>query len=121
MSDSSKAVHGQDINPDRLPQGRDRLEAWSEERAQQYAAQEGIDLTDEHWVVVYCLREYYRLNGPPGHGRELEDMLNNRFSTQGGRKYLRRPFPNGPVAQGMRIAGLPVPAHTEDAGFGTSR
>lgn len=93
---------------------------WNEERAVQHAAQEGIELTEEHWAVVYCLREYYRLNGPPEHGRELDDMLDNRFDGQGGRKYLRKLFPEGPVAQGVRIAGLPVPAHTEDAGFGTS-
>lgn len=96
------------------------LEDWNEERAVQHAAQEGIELTEEHWAVVYCLREYYRLNGPPEHGRELDDMLDKRFDEQGGRKYLRRLFPEGPVAQGARIAGLPVPAHTEDAGFGTS-
>ena len=48
-------------------------------------------------------------------------MLDEHYAEQGGRKYLRRLFPQGPVAQGMRIAGLPVPPHTEDEGFGISR
>nr|WP_201091533.1 hypothetical protein [Thiocystis minor] len=34
---------------------------------------------------------------------------------------MRRLFPQGPVTQGMRFAGLPVPAHSEDEGFGTAR
>jgi len=48
-------------------------------------------------------------------------MLDIEYAEQGGRKYLRRLFPEGPVAQGMRIAGLPVPPHTENEGFGTNR
>jgi sulfur relay (sulfurtransferase) DsrC/TusE family protein len=48
-------------------------------------------------------------------------MLESNFAEQGGHEYLRRLFPGGPVRQGMIIAGLPVPPHTEDAGFGTSR
>jgi tRNA 2-thiouridine synthesizing protein E len=48
-------------------------------------------------------------------------MLDSEFADRGGRKYLRQLFPEGPVAQGMRIAGLSVPPYTEDEGFGTSR
>jgi tRNA 2-thiouridine synthesizing protein E len=57
----------------------------------------------------------------PKSGRELGDILDEAFSDQGGRQYLRRLFPQGPVAQGMRFAGLPIPAHSEDGGFGTAR
>lgn len=97
------------------------LDEWNEEHARQAAAREGIQLTEDHWDVVYCLREYYEKEGIPENGREIGDMLDERFDDQGGRKYLRRLFPEGPVSQGMRIAGLPVPPHTQDAGFGTSR
>jgi tRNA 2-thiouridine synthesizing protein E len=48
-------------------------------------------------------------------------MLDMRFAHEGGRRWLRKLFPEGPVFQGMQIAGLPVPPHTEDAGFGTAR
>lgn len=71
--------------------------------------------------MLYCLREYYMKDGIPENGREVGDMLEERFDDQGGRKYLRRLFPEGPVAQGMRIAGLAVPPHTQDEGFWTSR
>ena len=102
------------------PRGLD-LQGWDEEQGQLTAKREDIQLTDEHWEVVYCLRDYYLQYGPAKNGRELGDMLDNKFADRGGRKYLRRLFPNGPVAKGMRIAGLNVPPHTENEVFGTSR
>jgi tRNA 2-thiouridine synthesizing protein E len=112
-------------NPDTSsPRKSDReieMGNWNLEKGQELAAKEGIKLTDDHWQVVNRLREYYREHGLPESGRVLGDMLESEFAEQGGRKYLRRLFPQGPVAQGMRIAGLPVPAHTEDEGFGTAR
>jgi sulfur relay (sulfurtransferase) DsrC/TusE family protein len=71
--------------------------------------------------VIQRLRDYYLENGSVESGRELGDILDEAFSDQGGRQYLRRLFPQGPVTQGMRFAGLPVPAHSEDEGFGTAR
>jgi len=96
------------------------LQKWNEEEAQRLAAIEGIDLSDAHWAVIYCLRDYYLDNGLAQSGRELGDMLDREFSELGGRKYLHRLFPHGPVAQGMRIAGLPLPAYTVDSGFGSA-
>ena len=107
-------------NPQRAGREFD-LQDWNEEQGQRNAEQEGIELTDAHWEVVHRLRDYYLDQGPSDNGREISDMLDSEFADQGGRKYLRRLFPKGPVAQGMRILGLPVPPHTEDAGFGTSR
>lgn len=96
------------------------LQNWNEEQARRVAAQEGIELTEEHWAVIFCLRDYYLENGLAQSGRELGDLLDREFGEHGGRKYLHRLFPHGPVAQGMRIAGLPLPAYTVDAGFGSS-
>ena len=97
------------------------LSAWNEDQAREKAKQEGIELTADHLQVVQLLRDFYREHGEVISGRELGDMLDKVFASEGGRKYLRDLFPAGPVAQGMRIAGLPVPAHTEDEGFGTAR
>jgi tRNA 2-thiouridine synthesizing protein E len=97
------------------------LDNWSLETGRRIAAGEGIELDDARLQVVQALRDFYLEHGLAEDGRELGDMLDERFSTDGGRKYLRRLFPEGPVAQGMKIAGLPVPAHTEDEGFGTAR
>lgn len=121
MSDIKTAIENPNTSdPKRAAHAVD-LQDWDEEQGQRNAEQEGIEMTDEHWEVVQRLRDYYLENGPSENGRELGDMLDNEFADQGGRKHLHRLFPEGPVAQGMRILGLPVPPHTEDAGFGTSR
>jgi tRNA 2-thiouridine synthesizing protein E len=123
----AKAVELMDVSVDTeiSDQQRSNREAimsnWSEGQAQQTAKEEGIELTDAHMNVVQLLRDFYHEYGEVKSGRELGDMLDKLFASEGGRKYLRDLFPAGPVAQGMRIAGLPVPPHSEDDGFGTTR
>jgi len=97
------------------------LDMWSEDIGRALAANEDLKLDDAHLAVIYSLRDYFIEHGFAEAGRVLGDMLDARFKDAGGRKYLRRLFPNGPVAQGMRIAGLPVPNLTEDKGQGTAR
>lgn len=121
MSDIKKIISNPDTNDPKILDRKLDLQGWNEELGRHNAELEGIELTDEHWEVVSCLRTYYLEHGPAKNGRELGDMLNREFFDRGGRKYLRRLFPEGPVAQGMRIAGLQVPPLTEDEGFGTSR
>ena len=97
------------------------LEGLGEAHVREMATKEGIVLSDEHLGVVECLRDYYLELGEAESGRDLEEMLDEIFAGHGGRKYLWRLFPGGPVTQGMRIAGLPIPPHTGDKGFGTER
>jgi len=97
------------------------LKGLGEAHVREMANKEGIKLSDEHLGVVECLRDYYLELGEAENGRDLEEMLNEIFAGHGGRKYLWRLFPGGPVSQGMRIAGLPIPPHTGDKGFGTVR
>jgi TusE/DsrC/DsvC family sulfur relay protein len=110
-----------DINSQQRSRRETELRAWKEAQAHEIASEEGIELTDEHMQVVHTLREYYRKNGAVQNGRVLGDMLEKKFAGKGGRQYLRRLFPGGPVTQGMRLAGMPIPAHSEDDGFGTAR
>lgn len=110
-----------DINSQKRSYREEQLKEWNEEQARTIASELGIELTDEHLQVVHSLREYYLEHGESENGQQLTDMLSNKFASQGGKKYLHRLFSEGPVSQAMRIAGLPLPANTEDAGFGTAR
>lgn len=93
---------------------------WSRELAEQQAHREHLTLTEEHWQVICALQEYYaRHEGPSINVRELHDALDEHFHPEGGIKYLYRLFPQGPVAQGCRLAGLEPPPGAQDRGFGS--
>ncbi len=121
MADTGKTIENLDTPSPRKEDREKDAQEWDEEQGKRIASEQGIHLTDEHWEVIHRLREYHVEHGPADNGREVGDMLEASFAEQGGRRYLRKLFPEGPVRQGMMIAGLQVPAYTEDEGFGTSR
>ncbi|TCJ14969.1 TusE/DsrC/DsvC family sulfur relay protein [Parasulfuritortus cantonensis] len=93
---------------------------WSRADAIALARREGLALTEEHWQVVCALQEFYaRHDGPSVNVRELHDALDEFFHPEGGIKYLYELFPNGPIAQGCRLAGLQPPPGAADRGFGS--
>lgn len=95
------------------------LDPWTPKRALQLAEQEGIILTDEHWEIIVSLRERYRKDGGATNARVLARELEKEFSGGQGRRSLYELFPGGPVTQGSRIAGLPVPPGSTDNSFGS--
>ena len=95
------------------------LGEWNDEIAQQNAEEEGIVMTDEHWEVVRLLRNHYRLNGHDLSGTRLLAALSEPFGTRGGKKRLYELFPGGPISQGCRIAGIPLPPYSQDPSFGS--
>ncbi len=76
---------------------------WTPELAEVFAAQIGIELTDEHWKVLRFLREDYQSQG--------ETATIRRVSTAGGIpvKQLFALFPQKPAKKMAYIAGLPKP------------
>ena len=52
--------------------------------------------------------------------RTTARAMNRQFSNQGGSRYLRKLFSEGPVAQGSRLASLRTPAYATDNSFGTT-
>ena len=77
---------------------------WSEALATAIAVTEDVeDLTDEHWVVVNYLREYYLQFGIAPMVRKL--CKKTGFSL----KYIYELFPSGPAKGACKIAGLPKP------------
>lgn len=95
------------------------LAQWSPQHANREAELEGIEMTDEHWRVIFYLRERYRERGNSDAARDVLHDLEARFCEKHGRSHLYELFPRGPVGQASRIAGLPLPPHTQDLSFGS--
>jgi len=102
-------VHGEE--PD--------IEQWDRTVATELAKQEAIELTDEVWSVVSFLRRYFDEFGGIEYSRDLSALLDQKYHSQGGLKYLFTLFPKGPVSQGCRIAGIPLPKDSKNLSFGS--
>lgn len=102
------------------PDGRlAALGDWSEDIAKEQAESEGLAMTDEHWEVIRLLRNHYRLHGHDMSATRLLNALTEPFGARGGKKHLYELFPGGPVSQGSRIAGVPLPPYSRDPSFGS--
>jgi tRNA 2-thiouridine synthesizing protein E len=119
MLDINQTIAAAGRNQTDSPGNLAELEPWSESRAAELAAKEGVTLTPEHWAVIRYLRNYYAECGPAAGGNTLLHCLGDAFADRGGKKHLYMLFPGGPVSQGSRIAGLPVPPYSNDPSFGT--
>lgn len=97
----------------------EKFRAWNKSQAEETAKELGITLTDDHWKVIEFLRVHYENNGQLKHARELTEALNERFEDEGGSRWLYRLFPDGPVNQGTRVAGIPHPDDAVNASFGS--
>jgi tRNA 2-thiouridine synthesizing protein E len=97
------------------------MEGWDENTGRNLAKQEGIEMNPERWEVIHFLRDYYREHGRARSARVVTEALEQRFRDKGGRKYLYELLPGGPVSQGSRIAGLPLPEYSQDRSFGSSQ
>ncbi len=75
---------------------------WSEEIAIEFARQENVVLTEEHWSAIRFMREYYA---------EHQIAPDARFVIKhlGERNRLFELFPYGYVKQACRIAGMKRP------------
>jgi len=77
---------------------------WNEEVARAFGPTEGVDeMTDDHWVVVKYIREYYLKFGTAPMIRKLCK------ATKTDLKRIYELFPSGPAKGACKIAGLPKP------------
>ncbi len=116
MLDITKALSEMQHDPEGNMFG---LTPWSPLVAQRQAKAEGLFLTDEHWEIIIYLRERYRKTGSAHSAREVLKELEKKFSNGHGRRSLYELFPGGPVSQGSRLAGIPVPPYSSDPSFGS--
>lgn len=78
------------------------MEDWNQEIGAAIAAEEGIEMTDEHWKVIDYIREQAR--------RDV--ALTIRKIGKSGVvdiKEFYALFPEGPLKKASRIAGIPKP------------
>lgn len=103
------------------PEGNlSELDHWSPLVAARLAEEEGLTLDDDHWLVIFYLRQRYReFGGDVGAGTLLRELEHKLFDHTD-RRRLYELFPRGPIAQASRIAGLPLPKGTLDPSFGSS-
>ncbi len=81
---------------------------YSEEAVRVIAQAEGIELNDDHWMVVQYLRDQYKEHGQtPNFRAMLKDIA--ALMPECDSKALYDLFPLGPAKQGARVAGLPKP------------
>jgi tRNA 2-thiouridine synthesizing protein E len=95
------------------------LDEWSEDIATEKARAEGLELSDDHWTVLHYLRAQFDAHGDQLVATKLLADLEPRFENQGGKRYLYSLFPDGPISQGSRIAGLPQPRGANNPSFGS--
>lgn len=88
------------------------LDDWSEAVALQLAQQENINLTSDHWEIIYLLREFYQEFNISPAMRAMVKRTTIKLGNEKGRSlYLMQLFPPSPARIASKIAGLPRPTN----------
>lgn len=86
------------------------INVWNESLAAYIADQEGLNLTEEHWLIIKFVRHfYYQYNTSPAIRMLVKALTQEYGEEKGNSRYLYRLFPGGPAKQACKIAGLPKP------------
>lgn len=84
--------------------------AWVPAVAKAMAEADGIELGEDHWVILEIFRNYFEEFEIEPPMRALVKKARERLGEdKGNSRYLYRLFPNGPGTQACRYAGLPRP------------
>lgn len=81
-------------------------EDWTEAIAEQFAAAEDLELTDEHWDVIRYVRNWYAEHGVAPSGRDMIAFMKSKGAS---RNRVFELFPYGYVQQTCKIAGMIKP------------
>ncbi len=81
---------------------------WDEEVAKALAAEEDIQLSDDHWDIIRFMREYHEEHQVAADARFVIKHLEQRLGKEA-RKKLFELFPYGHVKQTCKIAGMKRP------------
>lgn len=83
---------------------------WNENIAAQLAANEGIELTPQHWELIHLIRKFYQEFDLSPAMRPLSKYIKQHLGAEkAGSIYLMQLFPQSPAKFLAKIAGLPRP------------
>lgn len=83
---------------------------WTEEASRLMAEADGLELGEDHWVVLRIFRDHYaRFDIDPPMRALVKASREQLGEDKGNSRYLYRLFPRGPATQACRYAGLPRP------------
>jgi tRNA 2-thiouridine synthesizing protein E len=86
------------------------LSEWDEEIAVAIARNEKVEMTPEHWDIVYTAREYFEENGAVAEPRIFSKIMKEKFGVaRSSSKYIYDLFPYGLIKSANKVAGLPRP------------
>jgi TusE/DsrC/DsvC family sulfur relay protein len=86
-------------------------EDWSPELALALASEEGIALTDEHWMILTFVREYFAEHQITPDIRHVARYVAERIGCdkKAGKQRIFELFPYGYVKQTCKVAGMMHP------------
>jgi tRNA 2-thiouridine synthesizing protein E len=81
---------------------------WDEDVGRALAADEEIEMTDQHWDIVHYLRnEHFNNNANEPNERTILKDMGKKWGSKPTSKDMYALFPQMPSKQGRKIAGLP--------------
>ncbi len=87
--------------------------AWTPQVAETIAAEDSIELSDNHWEIIDFLRDFYKEHevSPPSNRLFVKAVKEAFGEEKGNSIYLMQLFPGTPAKTACRIAGLPRPTN----------
>jgi len=83
---------------------------WNERLAERMAALEGIELTGQHWEIIHFIRAYYfSYQHLPNARMFTKAVARGLGEDKGNSRHLHRLFPESPLKDACKLAGLPKP------------
>jgi tRNA 2-thiouridine synthesizing protein E len=88
------------------------MNEWNEAIATIIAQEDGINLSDAHWEIIYLTRDFYQTFQISPSMRALVKRTEQVLGAEKGKSiYLLQLFPTSPAKFVSKIAGLPKPAN----------
>jgi tRNA 2-thiouridine synthesizing protein E len=83
---------------------------WNENVALSLAERNNLQLSEQHWEIVWFIRTYYQqYRHLPNNRAFVKAVASSLGPDKGNNRYLHRLFPDGPLKFACLLAGLPKP------------